>query len=201
MKGNNHLRCIYKKFLNDEEDHAKLPAFCLSCVADVFRCCHVRVPTGLLKDLLPRPVTLVLEHSQELSKDLNPFLPLIGIWIPDPAFVANLSSQAGSQNVFEFQNLWPQLSLVIDGGPTEDGQSPEYRLGSTTVDLCVSGKFGIIHPPKEVWAAPLTGILLVNPGGRRTQGWMLATMCLSTGDWQELIYRGHWGYNITSLTF
>lgn len=79
---------------------------------------------------------------------------------------ANLSSQAGSQNVFEFQNLWPQLSLVIDGGPTEDGQSPEYRLGSTTVDLCVSGKFGIIHPPKEVWAAPLTGILLVNPGGR-----------------------------------
>lgn len=161
--------------------HAKLPAFCLSCVADVFRYCHVRVPAGLLKDLLPRPVTLVLEHSQELSKDLNLFPSLIGIWIPDPAFKqdlaqvfgapfalisANLSSQASSQNVFEFQNLWPQLSLVIDGGPTEDGQGPEYHLGSTTADLSVSGKFGIIHPPKEVWAAPLTGILLVNPGGR-----------------------------------
>lgn len=114
---------------------------------------------------------------------------------------ANLSSQAGSQNVFEIQNLWPQLSLVIDGGPTEDGKSPEYRLGSTMVDLSVSGKFGLIHPPKEVWAAPLTGILLVIPVEGRTQGQMLATMCLSTGDWQELIYRGHWGYNITSLTF
>lgn len=29
---------------------------------------------------------------------------------------------------------------------------------------------------------------------------MLDTMCLSTGDWQGLIDRGHWGYNVTSLT-
>lgn len=46
----------------------------------------------------------------------------------------------------EFQDLWPHLSLVIDGGPIGDSQSPECRLGSTVVDLSVPGKFTIIRP-------------------------------------------------------
>lgn len=37
------------------------------------RYCHVNVPDELLRDLLPGPVTLVLERSEELNKDLNPF--------------------------------------------------------------------------------------------------------------------------------
>lgn len=121
----------------------------------------MRVPEGLLKDLLPGPVTLVMERSEELNKDLNPFTPLVGIRIPDHAFMqdlaqmfggplaltsANLSSQSSSLNVEEFQDLWPHLSLIIDGGPIGDGQSPECRLGSTVVDLSVPGKFGIIRP-------------------------------------------------------
>lgn len=136
-------------------------AVCLGRVAEVYRYCQVRVPEELLKDLLPGPVTLVMERSEELNKDLNPFTPLVGIRIPDHAFMldlaqmfggplaltsANLSSQASSLNVEEFQDLWPHLSLVIDGGPIGDGQSPECRLGSTVVDLSVSGKFGIIRP-------------------------------------------------------
>lgn len=36
----------------------------------------MRVPEGLLKDLLPGPVTLVMERSEELNKDLNPFTPV-----------------------------------------------------------------------------------------------------------------------------
>ncbi|XP_010975801.3 threonylcarbamoyl-AMP synthase [Camelus dromedarius] len=136
-------------------------AVCLGRVADVYRYCHVRVPEGLLNDLLPGPVTLVMERSEELNKDLNPFTPLVGIRIPDHAFMqdlaqvfggplaltsANLSSQASSLTVEEFQDLWPHLSLVIDGGPIGDGQSPKCRLGSTVVDLSVPGKFGIIRP-------------------------------------------------------
>ncbi|XP_019513852.1 PREDICTED: yrdC domain-containing protein, mitochondrial isoform X2 [Hipposideros armiger] len=100
---------------------AKPLAVCLGRVADVYRYCHVRVPEGLLKDLLPGPVTLVMERSEELNKDLNPF-------------------------THEFQDLWPQLSLVIDGGPIGNGQSPECRLGSTVIDLSVPGKFDIIRP-------------------------------------------------------
>ncbi|XP_004851054.1 yrdC domain-containing protein, mitochondrial isoform X1 [Heterocephalus glaber] len=139
---------------------AKPLAVCLGRVADVYRYCHVKVPEELLKELLPGPVTLVMERSEELNKDLNPFTPLVGIRIPDHAFMqelaqmcggplaltsANLSSQASSLKVEEFQDLWPHLSLVIDGGPIGDCQSLECRLGSTVVDLSVPGKFGIIR--------------------------------------------------------
>uniref|UniRef100_A0A8C3W412 Threonylcarbamoyl-AMP synthase n=1 Tax=Catagonus wagneri TaxID=51154 RepID=A0A8C3W412_9CETA len=148
-------------YLAKGRSETKPLAVCLGRVADVYRYCHVRVPEGLLNDLLPGPVTLVMERSEELNKDLNPFTPLVGIRIPDHAFMqdlaqvfggplaltsANLSSQASSLNVQEFENLLPHLSLVIDGGPIGDGQSPECRLGSTVVDLSVPGKFGIIRP-------------------------------------------------------
>ncbi|MBZ3880874.1 YrdC domain-containing protein, mitochondrial [Sciurus carolinensis] len=140
---------------------AKPLAVCLGHVADIYRYCQVRVPEELLKDLLPGPVTLVMERSEELNKDLNLFTPLVGIQIPDHAFMqdlaqifegplaltsANLSSQASSLSVEEFKDLWPHLSLVIDGGPIGDGQNPEGHLHSTVVDLSVSGRFGIIHP-------------------------------------------------------
>ncbi|KAF3821282.1 hypothetical protein GH733_011435 [Mirounga leonina] len=190
---------------------AKPLAVCLGRVADVYGYCHVRVPEGLLKDLLPGPVTLVLERSEELNKDLNPFTPLVGIRIPDHAFIqdlvqvfggpvaltsANLSSQASSLNGEEFQDLWPQLSLVIDGGPTGDGQSPEYRLGSTVVDLSVPGKFDIIRPGRALEStaailqqkyrllAPLALILLLHlrkRGGPEDWCWTLCVCPLGTG--------------------
>ncbi|XP_078001587.1 threonylcarbamoyl-AMP synthase isoform X2 [Phascolarctos cinereus] len=136
-------------------------AVCLGRVADIYRYCQVRVPREVLEDLLPGPVTLVMERSGELNKDLNPFTPLVGVRIPDHAFMkdlaqmfsgplaltsANLSSQPSSLNVKEFQDLWPHLSLVIDGGPIGDVKSPECRLGSTVVDLSVPGKYKIIRP-------------------------------------------------------
>lgn len=40
------------------------------------RYCQVRVPRELLEDLFPGPVTLVMERSEELNKDLNPFTPV-----------------------------------------------------------------------------------------------------------------------------
>ncbi|NXS26332.1 YRDC protein, partial [Pomatostomus ruficeps] len=140
---------------------AKPLAICLGDVERLYRYCRVNVPDELLRDLLPGPVTLVLERSEELNKDLNPFTSLVGVRIPDHPFMrdlaracsgplaltsANVSSQGSTLSVLEFQDLWPQLSLVIDGGPIGDIQSPECRLGSTVVDLSVSGKFSIIRP-------------------------------------------------------
>ncbi|XP_041335073.1 yrdC domain-containing protein, mitochondrial, partial [Pyrgilauda ruficollis] len=140
---------------------AKPLAICLGDVERLYRYCRVNVPDELLRDLLPGPVTLVLERSEELNKDLNPFTSLVGVRIPDHPFMrdlaracpgplaltsANISSQGSTLTVLEFQDLWPQLSLVIDGGPIGDIQSPECRLGSTVVDLSVSGKFSIIRP-------------------------------------------------------
>lgn len=40
----------------------------------------MNVPEGLLRDLLPGPVTLVMERSEELNKDLNPFTPVSQIF-------------------------------------------------------------------------------------------------------------------------
>ncbi|XP_019367640.1 PREDICTED: yrdC domain-containing protein, mitochondrial, partial [Gavialis gangeticus] len=142
-------------------DGSKPLAICLSCVEHIYRYCHVNVPEELLRDLLPGPVTLVLQRSDGLNKDLNPFTLLVGVRIPNHTFIrelaqacpgplaltsANVSSQASTLTVSEFQDLWPQLSLVIDGGPLGDTQSPECRLGSTVVDLSVSGKYTIIRP-------------------------------------------------------
>ncbi|XP_059585443.1 threonylcarbamoyl-AMP synthase [Alligator mississippiensis] len=142
-------------------DGTKPLAICLAGVEHVYRYCHVNVPEQLLRDLLPGPVTLVLQRSDGLNKDLNPFTSLVGVRIPNHAFIrelaqacpgplaltsANVSSQASTLTVSEFQDLWPQLSLVVDGGPIGDTQSPECRLGSTVVDLSVSGKYTIIRP-------------------------------------------------------
>ncbi|OXB66420.1 hypothetical protein ASZ78_011954 [Callipepla squamata] len=136
-------------------------AICLGDVEHIYRYCHVNVPDELLHDLLPGPVTLVLKRSEELNKDLNPFTSLVGVRIPNHLFIrelaracpgplaltsANVSSQASTLTVSEFRDLWPQLSLVVDGGPIGDVQSPECRLGSTVVDLSVSGRFTIIRP-------------------------------------------------------
>lgn len=53
------------------------------------RYCHVRVPEGLLKDLLPGPVTLVMERSEELNKDLNPLTPVSQIFSCVPRLLSS----------------------------------------------------------------------------------------------------------------
>ncbi|XP_031642439.1 yrdC domain-containing protein, mitochondrial-like isoform X1 [Oncorhynchus kisutch] len=114
------------------------------------RYCKVSVKKELIGDLLPGPVTLVLERAEVLNTDLNIFTPLVVVCIPDQAFMrrlcqmcreplaltsANMSSHSSTEAVHEFQDLWPQLSVVVDGGPIGD----KSRVGST-------GKYRIIRP-------------------------------------------------------
>ncbi|GAB0199501.1 yrdC domain-containing protein, mitochondrial [Grus japonensis] len=128
-------------------------AICLGDVERLYRYCQVNVPDELLRDLLPGPVTLVLQRSEELNKDLNPFTSLVGVRIPNHPFIRELARACSgplaltSANVScQASTLTVSLSLIIDGGPIGDVQSPECRLGSTVVDLSVSGKFTIIRP-------------------------------------------------------
>uniref|UniRef100_A0A8D2ZVT9 Threonylcarbamoyl-AMP synthase n=1 Tax=Scophthalmus maximus TaxID=52904 RepID=A0A8D2ZVT9_SCOMX len=132
-------------------------AICVGEVQDIYKYCKVNVKKELLDDLLPGPVTLVFERSEALNTDLNPFTSLVGVRIPDHAFMrrlcqmcgeplaltsANISSHSSTLEVYEFQELWPKLAVVVDGGPITD----QSRLGSTVVDLSVLGKFRIIRP-------------------------------------------------------
>ncbi|KAF5899422.1 yrdC domain-containing protein, mitochondrial isoform X2 [Clarias magur] len=132
-------------------------AICVGEIQDIYKYCKVTVKEELLKDLLPGPVTLVLERSEELNTDLNPFTRLVGVRIPDHPFIsrlcqmcdeplaltsANISAQSSTLAVHEFEELWPSLALVVDGGPIGDLS----RLGSTVVDLSVPGRYRIIRP-------------------------------------------------------
>ncbi|XP_028984362.1 yrdC domain-containing protein, mitochondrial [Betta splendens] len=132
-------------------------AICVGEIQDIYRYCKVKVKEELLADLLPGPVTLVFERSEVLNTDLNPFTPLVGVRIPDHAFMrqlcqmcgeplaltsANISSHTSTVEVHEFQELWPRLAVVVDGGPIGD----QSRLGSTVVDLSVPDRYRIIRP-------------------------------------------------------
>lgn len=122
----------------------------------------------LLKVLLPGPVTIVVEKSANLDNQyLNGGISKIGIRIPKFAFIQNLchkldniplaltsanrSSQPSSLRIGEFEDLWPKLSGIFDGGSI--GVNEENRLASTVIDLSEPGKYSII---REGVAGPLT---------------------------------------------
>lgn len=48
----------------------------------------------------------------------------------------------------EFRSLWPRLGLIVDGGVL--GDTEESRLGSTVVDLSVTGHFKIVRAGRFV---------------------------------------------------
>jgi len=102
-------------------------------------------------------VTVVLRRrsSAPLSPCLNPGVPTIGIRVPNCPFIvalcrayggpvalssANRSGARSALEVTEFEELWPQLSAVFDGGPIASG-----RAGSTLVDLTREGLYEILR--------------------------------------------------------
>lgn len=137
---------------------AKPLAICVGDIVDIPRWAIVTVPKTLLEDLLPGPVTVVFERSRELNPNLNQGTNLVGIRIPDHAFTrrlcravgqplaltsANVSDTLSSLTIEEFQNLWPNLRLIVNGGRL--GDADESRLGSTVVDLSVVGHYRVIR--------------------------------------------------------
>ncbi|XP_002991001.2 yrdC domain-containing protein, mitochondrial isoform X1 [Selaginella moellendorffii] len=133
-------------------------AVCVADVPDLKRYARIdHLPDALLHDLLPGPVTLVLNRGDksELEKSLNPGLLSIGIRIPDSDFIrsvarafdgalaltsANTSSRPSSICVEEFEHLWPQCAAVFDAGELSAG-----RAGSTIVDLTAEASFKVLR--------------------------------------------------------
>ncbi|KAK7491297.1 hypothetical protein BaRGS_00017398 [Batillaria attramentaria] len=127
-------------------------------IDDLYRWSKVVTARELLSDLLPGPVTVVFERSSALNPLLNPNTSLVGIRIPDHTFIrrlaqacespialtsANRSAAQSTLTLDEFEYLWPQLDLLVDGGVLND--TDKARLGSTVVDLSQAGKFRIIR--------------------------------------------------------
>ncbi|XP_064491121.1 threonylcarbamoyl-AMP synthase isoform X2 [Pseudopipra pipra] len=91
---------------------AKPLAICLGDVERLYRYCHVNVPDELLRDLLPGPVTLVLQRSEELNKDLNPFTSLVGVRIPDHSFMRDLARACSGPLALTSANISSQGSTL-----------------------------------------------------------------------------------------
>ncbi|KAL5717042.1 hypothetical protein ACHQM5_010124 [Ranunculus cassubicifolius] len=134
-------------------------AICVGDVSDIERFAVTdHLPHGLLGDLLPGPVTVVLKRGEAsiLERSLNPGLDSIGVRVPDSNFIriiargsksalaltsANLSGQPSSVHIQDFENLWAHCAYVYDGGLLPSG-----RAGSTVVDLTEHGKYKILRP-------------------------------------------------------
>lgn len=140
-------------------DLKKPIAICVGQVNDIGVWGKIKhLPENLLNELLPGPVTVVLDRTSNLNVHLNPGINKVGIRIPKNGFVYELSKQINSPLALtsantsnkpstlepkEFQELWNKLGAVFDGGKLED--SPHSRNGSTVVDLTVFGYYSIIR--------------------------------------------------------
>lgn len=134
------------------------------CVSDFDHLNHWgradHLPMELLTKLLPGPVTIVLYKSEYLNNPfLNPGAEKVGIRIPDFEFIrdvcrlfnepmaltsANKSSERSTLNINEFNQLWPCLAGIFDGGQLNSNAEP-HRAGSTVVDLSEPSRFKVIR--------------------------------------------------------
>ena len=142
-------------------DYKKPVAICLAQISQIYEWAQVSVPEEVLKEFLPGPVTLVFKRRPALNPSLNPDTDLIGIRIPRSEFMnnlaqahggpialtsANLASAPSTVSCTEFESLWPELDLVIDGGTLSSGEGGDLdRKGSTVIDLARKGFFRIIR--------------------------------------------------------
>lgn len=153
-----NTQAVHKIYEIKERNTTKPIAICVGDVEDVYKWGKVTISKDLLSELLPGPVTLVFESTEDLNQELNPGTNLVGIRIPDHKFIqslaqecreplaltsANISASQSTLKVQEFKHLWPQLGLVCDGGVL--GDTEESRLGSTVVNLSKPGKYQIIR--------------------------------------------------------
>ncbi|VVC28867.1 Putative zinc-RING and/or ribbon,YrdC-like domain,RUN domain,DHBP synthase RibB-like alpha/beta [Cinara cedri] len=148
------------KLYNIKGRNLKKPiAICTYHVNDIYNWGKIsHLPFGILNELLPGPVTVVLQRTTSLNNSLNPNESKIAIRVPNSGFVckivshlknpialtsANESNKPSSLQPVEFSTLWPKLDAIFDGG--QIGCSMESRQGSTIVDLTVKNHYSIIR--------------------------------------------------------
>lgn len=124
------------------------------------RISQVTVNDNCLNSLLPGPVTLIFQRISTLPKELNPNTTSIGIRIPNNRFMidlakycdeplaltsANISNMPSSLNILEFEAIWNDLDLIVDGGQLGDSEDIKSKAGSTVIDLTVPGTYKIVR--------------------------------------------------------
>eukprot|EP00041_Stephanoeca_diplocostata_P002732 m.29446 g.29446 ORF g.29446 m.29446 type:complete len:230 (-) comp13716_c0_seq1:223-912(-) len=147
---------VQKMYDIKRRDLKKPIAVCVAELDDIPKIANVPIPEDLVAQLLPGPVTLVMNRSEDLNKELNPFTQLVGVRIPDHGFIrqlvracgeplaltsANLSAQPSSLQITDFQPIWSKLALIVDGGIIPGNN----RAGSTVVDVSSPHGYKIVR--------------------------------------------------------
>lgn len=151
-----NMKAVQRLYDVKDRHASKALAICVHDVRSINRWGHVEhLPENMLNELLPGPVTIVVNRTSDLIKELNPNDEKIAIRIPEHNFVqkltaalqkpialtsANKSGDLSSITVEDFSYLWPSLDAVFDGGTTGND-----RAGSTILDLSLDGKYKIIR--------------------------------------------------------
>lgn len=152
---------IKKLYTIKGRDSGKPVAICVSQISDVRKWGEAaHLSDDLLSNLLPGPVTVVLERSKLLDNPfLNPATTKIGIRIPKHKFMntvtrifdmpvaltsANFSNEPSTLSVKEFGHLFVHLGAVFDGGLLNQGLD-QSRTGSTVIDLSNAGFYDVIR--------------------------------------------------------
>ncbi|XP_031620492.1 yrdC domain-containing protein, mitochondrial [Contarinia nasturtii] len=159
----NNPHAIQKLYEIKGRDEEKPVAVCVSSISQLKHYSEAsHLSDDLLSRLLPGAVTIILHKSKYLN---NPFLnngiKKIGLRIPDSEFIqkistkfiepialtsANKSGACSTLDVYEFNDLWPELSVVFDGGHLGDKDNDmKQRCASTVVDLSIPGCYQIIR--------------------------------------------------------
>lgn len=156
----NSSTAIQRLYAIKGREQTKAVAICVATIRDVRYWGEANhLPDELLDRLLPGAVTIVLEKSKHLDNPhLNRGFSKIAMRIPDFEFIrdvatefgspialtsANRSADASTLSVREFEALWPEMGIVLDGGIL--GLTEEQRSGSTIVDLSETGWCSIIR--------------------------------------------------------
>ncbi|VDM72709.1 unnamed protein product [Strongylus vulgaris] len=144
-------------------ERAKPLGLFLADPTEISRWARLNIPAQLAGQLLPGPVTLILNRLPTLTRSFNPDVENVGVRVPDSPLVRALCARLGrplaqtSANVSgspvnptrieDFSDLMDQIDLVLDGGVI--GRAPDgSRIsseGSTIVDLTQDDFYCIVR--------------------------------------------------------
>ncbi|CAJ0604787.1 unnamed protein product [Cylicocyclus nassatus] len=152
-----------KLYALKRRDRAKPLGLFLADPAEIPRWARLNIPAVLAGQLLPGPVTLILNRLPTLTRSFNPDVENVGVRVPDSLLVRALCARLGrplaqtSANVSgspvnptkvgDFTDLMDQIDLVLDGGVIgkASADSCNSNEGSTIVDLTQDDFYRIVR--------------------------------------------------------
>jgi tRNA threonylcarbamoyl adenosine modification protein (Sua5/YciO/YrdC/YwlC family) len=126
-------------------------SICIPTVNEIYKYAKPTISNTLLNKLLPGPVTLIFNRSENLPNIINPFDKTVGVRVlennynePYVLTSANISGQKSSLNITECRELINKVDKVFDNGCIE-AVDKNQRIGSTIVDLSQYGHYEVIR--------------------------------------------------------